>query len=312
MRVCSWLRAEPSAVRRLYATEEAHWRDVLHWDTGQQWREVEQARRSGALPGLMAVGDDGRIRGWAYYLPEDGVLQLGGLVADTPEVTEGLLAGLLAGGDAGEADAVSGFVAERAAGLATAFGRRGFEVDPFHYLTLDLAETPGPVHAPPGGTLALGRWRTDAVPAVGALFRSAYSRRIGRYFAPHDRPDEWTRYATNLVAQPGCGQFRPDLSLLAGESQAPGGVLLMTSLDARTAHVAQLAVGPAWRRQQVARTMVAEAVRRARAAGFRRITLLVADANGPARALYAGMGFVARAGFVAAFRGSVRPVRLAG
>jgi len=319
MRVCSWEGADPQTVRPLYAAEEAHWRTALHWDTRRQWLEVEQARTRRLLPGLLALDAEDRTRGWTFCLPEDGVLQLGGLVADSAEATEALLDGLLSGPAAQATDTVCGFMVERAVSLGAAFVRRGFEVDRFHYLTLDLPAVPDAPPEPgvgpgPAGAAAVtvAAWQADALPAVGALFRSAYERRIGRYFAPHDRPDEWRRYAENLVAQPGCGEFRADLSLMAGDPRQPGAVLLMTGLDADTAHIAQLAVAPAWRRQRLARRLVTEAARGARRAGFRRLTLLVAEANLPARALYAGLRFVGRASFVAAFREPASSVRVPG
>ncbi len=52
-----------------------------------------------------------------------------------------------------------------------------------------------------------------------------------------------------------------------------------------------LAVAPAWRRQGLGRTLMGGLLRRAQEAGATRAYLQVVKANGPARALYEGLGF---------------------
>ena len=88
------------------------------------------------------------------------------------------------------------------------------------------------------------------------------------------------------------------------------GLVLTTTLQRDTAHIAQLVVDPAYRRRGLARALVEDASRRAGAAGCWRVTLLVADDNTAARDLYASLGFEPVAHFLHATRQA--PNRLRG
>ena len=85
---------------------------------------------------------------------------------------------------------------------------------------------------------------------------------------------------------------------------------MTTTLQRDTAHIAQLVVDPAYRRQGFARALVDDASRRAGAAGCWRVTLLVAEDNTSARDLYAALGFEPVASFLYATRQA--PNRLRG
>jgi ribosomal protein S18 acetylase RimI-like enzyme len=56
--------------------------------------------------------------------------------------------------------------------------------------------------------------------------------------------------------------------------------------------ITTLVVAPAWQRQGIARTLLAEALRRADARAGTVVTVVTAVANAPALALYRGCGFV--------------------
>ena len=115
-----------------------------------------------------------------------------------------------------------------------------------------------------------------------------------------------------MIKTPGCGRFLPAASVSV---QHPAddrlrGLVLTTTLQRDTAHIAQLAVDPAYRRRGLARALVEDASRRAGAAGCWRVTLLVADDNTAARDLYASLGFEPVAHFLYATRQA--PNRLRG
>ena len=91
-------------------------------------------------------------------------------------------------------------------------------------------------------------------------------------------------------------------------SAGPDGIdacLVGTRLDERTAHVAQVVVNPACQRQGHASRLLASSARAAALGGAVRQTLLVAESNASARALYARLGFTARAVFVFADRARI-------
>jgi ribosomal protein S18 acetylase RimI-like enzyme len=163
----------------------------------------------------------------------------------------------------------------------------------------------GPVRYAASGADGLRPWVEADLPATARLLARAYAGTAGaRAFAPSGRLDEWAAYVAQIARTPACGCLSPDESLVAAGDQPerPDGVILATRLSPDTTHVAQVAVDPARRRRGLARLLVDESAARARAAGCRRQTLLVAASNAPARSLYERLGFVERAAFLFAER----------
>jgi len=90
----------------------------------------------------------------------------------------------------------------------------------------------------------------------------------------------WTAVAfAELLTQPG----------MVLEAEAAGFILARVAAD--EAEILTLAVRPAARRGGVASRLVAAAARRSASLGAERLLLEVAEDNGPARALYARLGF---------------------
>lgn len=87
-----------------------------------------------------------------------------------------------------------------------------------------------------------------------------------------------------LLAQPGVG------GVVASVEGEPAGFILVRRA-AEEAEILTLAVRPALARRGVGRQLVAAASAALAEAGVRRLVLEVAEANAPARALYAGFGF---------------------
>ncbi len=72
---------------------------------------------------------------------------------------------------------------------------------------------------------------------------------------------------------------------------APLGGMILARVAADEAEVLTLAVDPALQRRGTGGALIAEAIRTAASRGARSMVLEVAEANGAARALYAGFGF---------------------
>jgi ribosomal protein S18 acetylase RimI-like enzyme len=289
-----WHDADPSALRECYEREQHHWLDALSWDTSWTWATVEQARFARGLPGLLAVDGQGRVAGWTFSVVDEGTLHIGGLVADSEAATRALLEGVLHGADDGGAEATACFLLDRAPGLAAALTEYGFAVEPFHYLTLDLRGfplRPDEQHA--------DAWRDGDVAAVAALLEASYTRETGVHFAP---AGNWEKYVTGLVEQAGCGVFDTSLTRLVRGAHALEAAVLVTTISPSAAHLAQLAVRPDCRGAGLGSHLVREAAARAAAAGKTQFTLLVGEQNQAARHLYASIGFVPAATFVAARR----------
>ena len=286
MTLLEWggLRAE--TLWPLYRAEQSRWRAALAWDTGTIWATIESARVTWGLPGLVCCDTAGDIRGWTYFLRHGDRIEIGGVVSDSREATEALVDGARQQG-AG----IDGFVFGGAVGLNDALSARGISCDRYAYLARPTKRVPfqRPGHA-------LRPWKAHDVAATAALLREAYGDG-GQLFAREGTIAEWRTYLDQLLSYAGCGILRPDLSRIVEVDGRVTALALVTSLGTDTAHLAQLAVGPGMRRSGIARALLAEAMKAAHAAGFAQMSLLVSEANAPARGLYETWGFAERGEF---------------
>jgi ribosomal protein S18 acetylase RimI-like enzyme len=110
---------------------------------------------------------------------------------------------------------------------------------------------------------------------------------------------EWRAYVENLLQHSGCGVLRPDLSRVVESNGRLAALAIVTALASETAHLAQIAVLPELRRGGIARTLIADTLKSAHAAGFAQLSLLVSNEHAAASCLYRRLGFVERGEFVA-------------
>jgi ribosomal protein S18 acetylase RimI-like enzyme len=310
MILCDWREADPAAVHACYERERQHWLDGLSWDTTWTWATVEQARFARGLPGFLAIDDAGRVEGWTFYVVDDGVLHIGGLVADSDAATRSLLDGVLHGRQQTGAEATACFVLERATGLGAALEQHGFAVERFHYLSLALDGSRGlkpprdeasadDLNSARTSALACDAWRDGDLEQVATLLNASYQADAGRHFAP---TGNWEKYTTGLVEQAGCGVFDTALTRVLRGDAGLRGAVLVTTVASATAHIAQIAVHPEWRGRGLASHLLRDAADRSAQAGKTGLTLLVSERNEPARRLYASLGFTQKATFLAARR----------
>jgi ribosomal protein S18 acetylase RimI-like enzyme len=298
----------------LHQVEAARWLSTLHWDTRSSVSRIESARRVGALPGLAARDEQGAVHGWTFYLVHEGVLQIGGFVADSTLATATLLDAIVGAPEAAAVSAMMLFAYSAAPGLTEHLLARSFAVERYRYLAVDLTDPVWDFRASmstdPGRAQlsAPVAWAPVHLEPVAALLRRAYASDSARPFARGGTPREWLEYVTQLVTMNACGSFFPEASFVV-PGDSPGdldGATLMTRLSADTAHLAQIGVAPDARGRRVARRLLAASLDAARAAGFARATLLVSERNAAANRLYASMRFEEVAAFVSAFRDQPR------
>lgn len=312
-----WREADPAAVHACYERERQHWLDGLSWDTAWTWATVEQARFARGLPGFLAIDGAGRVEGWTFYVVDDGIVHIGGLVAGSDAATRSLLDGVLHGSQQTGAEATACFVLERAEGLGAALEQHAFAVERFQYLSRPLDEPQG--LKPPrdeattedsrragASAFACDAWRDGDLERVAALLDAAYADDAGRHFAP---TGNWEKYTTGLVEQAGCGVFDTTLTRIVRGDAGLRGAVLVTTVSPSTAHIAQIAVHPDWRGRGFASHLLHEAAERSARAGKTELTLLVSERNEPAQRLYASLGFAQKATFLAARREEARTAR---
>jgi len=291
MNVRDWRDADPSDTQVFYAREQEYWVRELAWDASTAWREIEQARVTWGLPGFIAIDANRTVRGWAYFLPEGETVHLGGVVADTREATNALLDACLESALRPPRPArVSCFLPTRAEGFEEALCERRFTCEHYRYLSRPIATGTDTAVAQP--------WTTaDLLPAA-TLLRESYGLE-GKHFAPRGTPEEWEQYVRSLVERPGCGVIEPTVTRVVRNGTHLEALVLATRIAPGTLHLPQVAVHPTRRRQGLAQRLVEDACRAAAARGVKQATLLVADSNANARALYEKMGFTDTSTFIA-------------
>jgi len=110
------------------------------------------------------------------------------------------------------------------------------------------------------------------------------------FSAPWDRPWSAGSFA-DILALPGAGGFIATPSAADGAEPEPVGFGLILS-SGEEAELLLMGVRPAWRRQGVARRLLAALIHRAVGLGARRMLLEVSTANPAAIACYHAAGFV--------------------
>jgi ribosomal protein S18 acetylase RimI-like enzyme len=311
MIITDWRELSPEAVAPLYEEQSGEWADVLGWDLAGSWAVVERARAAGALPGLVCRRGDGSIAAWSFFLRQDDVLQIGALVGKGATAVRELLEAILDSPEAAASRELTCLLFPAKPNALSALTRRRFDLQPQRYLAratagVDATGLPEAVAA----QATLRRWRDDdAVGCVHLLARAYRDEKAGKALAPHGTLVEWARYLGQLVRTPACGTLVPRASFVV-EDNATGeavGCVLTTSVGPATAHIAQIAVDPAWARRGVGRALVRSATRTAAADQMTRLTLLVSGDNAKAAGMYAAEGFQEAGQFVFASR--LVPVR---
>jgi ribosomal protein S18 acetylase RimI-like enzyme len=301
MRVSDWRSVRAEVMTDLYACEHARWLATLHWDATSSWELIEAARQEGRLPGFVAHEGSGEVAGWTFFVIRDGLLQLGAVAGRRADAVRALIDAALASPEAALVRRYQAFVYPESSAVEVALKRRRFELERYLYLERPLTPWQAAI-----GRDGLRGWREDDLPGAVRLLARAYAGSPGaRCFAPGGRLDEWTTYLGQLVRTPACGRFVPDESFVL---ERPGGLdacVVGTRLDQRTSHVAQVVVDPSRQRQGHAGRLLAASAHAAARDGAVRQTLLVAESNTSARALYAGLGFTARAAFLFADRARI-------
>jgi ribosomal protein S18 acetylase RimI-like enzyme len=314
LRCEDWRDADEATLGPLYRAECDRWRTALAWDFAPSCAIIEPARREGRLPGVLARRDDDSVAGWTFFVPHDGLLQVGGLVGDTDATCDALLRAACRCAEASRVRGITCYLFPPLPGIQHVLETLQFSVEPHRYLVLDLAprglEVAGSrAHASSwtqaqemvsGSDLrarAFGDANADEI--VQLMVRAYAGMPEAACFAPDGRPNQWAHYLLQLLQTRACGRYIPDASIaLVDASGALAAALIMTAIDEQTAHLAQVVVDPSWRGRSLARDLFGWSRQVLARRGFRRLTLLVAEGNGTARRLYERLGFADRAVFL--------------
>jgi ribosomal protein S18 acetylase RimI-like enzyme len=299
-------------LRPLLETESRLWEQRLRWNYQGSTELLLQYLDSRILPGFVAL-DRGRICGFTFCVYEGQKAVVGDAfaIANDPaqmlQITQLLLHQLLQLllHSPGIQRVESQLLLYDAGSIDEAFLAAGFTMYPRLFLEYDLPSS----HSPAGTSKAsiptsklpphieLVSWSSDHYQASAELIHESYIGHIDarindQYCSLHGS----LRFLHNIVRFPGCGVFDPEASWVLRDKRngALIGMLLCSRVANDVAHITQLCVASAYRRQGLGLTLLEHCIHHLTRSGFAAITLTVTEANHQAVKLYHDSGFFTR------------------
>ncbi len=292
-------------LRPLLETESRLWEQRLRWNYQSSTELLLQYLDSRILPGFVAL-DRGRICGFTFCVYEGQKAVVGDAfaVANEPaqmlQITQSLLHQLLQllQHSPGIQRVESQLLLYDAGSIDEAFLAAGFTMYPRLFMEYDLPPSHDPARTPtlPPYVEILG-WSADHYQAAAELIHESYTGHIDarindQYCSLHGS----LRFLHNIVRFPGCGVFDPDASWMLRDQRngAVIGMLLCSRVADDVAHITQLCVATAYRRQRLGVALLEHCIHHLTQFGFAAITLTVTEANHQAVKLYKDSGFFIR------------------
>jgi ribosomal protein S18 acetylase RimI-like enzyme len=292
-------------LRPLLETESRLWEQRLRWNYQSSTELLLQYLDSRILPGFVAL-DRGRICGFTFcvYEAQKAVVGDAFAVANDPaqmlQITQSLLHQLLQllQHSPGIQRVESQLLLYDAGSIDETFLAAGFTMYPRLFMEYDLTPSHEPARQsglPPH--IELLSWSGDYYQAAAELIHESYIGHIDarindQYCSLHGS----LRFLHNIVRFPGCGTFDPEASWVLRDKRngALIGMLLCSRVANDVAHITQLCVATAYRRQRLGIALLDHCIGHLTRSGFAAITLTVTEANHKAVKLYQDAGFFLR------------------
>lgn len=315
-----------AGLERLFDEECAEWLDLLRWDYKGASTLIRDVARQHQLSGFVAMSGN-EVIGFAYYVIEGSRCSIGDIYVSKPwrglgldrEMTLAILDKLgrvrrlrriesqYVGVGNDEADAL--------------FQERGFERLERSYMLVELRanEAGGSANEDRGSANKVGRradedrrradkdrgptaelpdismrpWRpTDFEQAARVIHRSYRGQHDSRINSQYQTVQGCAELMTILTDHFWCGDFLPDVSLVAVRSSgALAGVLIASRVSSGVGHLGQISVHPAHQGRGIGRRMIELALSDFRERGYKSASLAVTTANSSAFHLYESCGF---------------------
>lgn len=284
----------PAELESLWQLETRWWHDRLRWDVSDVFGALRRVIERGGLPG-KAVRVDAHTVGYAYYGVAQGVGVIAGLSV-SPECSSLGVGGILLGESVaairrqGVRRIESQFVSFDAPWLTPWFEREGFRPYWREFLRVELR--PGHETIPPPATVHLQPWQDMHVWEAAAIMQAAYGGEIdaeitGRFGSA----DGCRAVLEQILSQAACGSPLSDASAMARSREGGIGFIVVTEISPRQAHLAQVAVLPAYQHRGVGRFLLDHSLSRLSALQFDSLSLIVTRANQRALRMYQRIGF---------------------
>ncbi len=303
-------RFEPMEFSNLLEAEARAWIDMLRWDFAASTRIINACLRDQRLSGYVLVGEK-RIRGYCFFFydGEKGIIgdlfvhpELAGLGHER-ELLEHALETLMATPGLRRIEAqLPHYEREE---LESCFLSRRFESYLRRFMSLSLEGRRRAAGAEPRSAPAVERpwvregieliswdkhFHDDAAELLFQSYREHVDARINDQYASVMGA---MRLIDNIFHNQGCGDFLPRVSRMAvcRPTQRLAGILTVTTVRPRTAHIPQVGVGPLFQGLGVGTALMEAAFHDLAEEDFKEVTLTVTDANAGAVRLYQRLGF---------------------
>ncbi|HMD84957.1 MAG TPA: GNAT family N-acetyltransferase [Terriglobia bacterium] len=303
-------RFEPKEFSNLLEAESRAWNDTLRWDFATSTRIINACLRDQRLSGYALVGE-GRIRGYCFFFydGEKGIIgdlfihpELAGLSHER-ELLEHALETLL--GTPGLRRIEAQLPHYEREGLEPCFLSRRFQSFLRRFMSLSLEShwraagakcRLAPTAEKPWVREGIGliswdkRFNDDAAEMLYQAYRQHVDALINDQYASVMGA---TRLVENIFHNQGCGDFLSRVSRMAVHrpTQQLAGIITVTEVRPRTAHIPQVGVGPSFQGLGVGTALMEAAFQDLAEEGFEQVTLTVTDANAGAVRLYQRLGF---------------------
>lgn len=302
-------RFEPKEFSSLLESESRAWHDNLRWDFSTSSRVINACLRDKRLSGYALVGEQG-IRGYCFFFYDGEKGIVGDLFVDSDLAGQGHEGRLLEHsletllGTPGLHRIEAQLPHYQREEVESYFLARGFQTYLRHFMSL-LLRKPRPTLAAPH-PLSSGRkpWieeKIEIIPwdkhfhdeAAELLYESYRQHVDGAINDQYTSVVGATRLIENIYHNQGCGDFLHRVSRMAVHrpTRQLAGILTVTNVSARVAHIPQVGVGPLYQGLGVGTTLMEMGFEDLLQEGYEQVTLTVTHANGGAHRLYERLGF---------------------
>lgn len=289
----------------LFAEEQAHWLEELHWDYRASIQLISKFIDAKSLAGCAAFAGD-EPAGYGFYVLEEGKALVGGLFVSpkfaatdaAPRVLAHLLGALR---NAPGVERVEAQLMPFGAPLDAAFAAAGFALHTRNFMVLPMSEAraePEPI----GEGMRIEPWDDRWFEPAATLIQRAYAGHVDADINDQYRTEAGAmRFLKNIVILPGCGQFQPHASFVVvasaegeGATDASGGLVgmvLTSCVSHGVGHTTQICVLPEHRKLALGRRLMAASIQALRSTRYHALSLTVTAKNERAVRLYEQIGF---------------------
>lgn len=295
-------------IKSLLETESREWETNLRWNYTSAARLISSGLEEKRLSGY-ALLSAGRIVGYSFFFYEDAKGLIGNLFVEpnrarlegAQTLLEHVIETLLATPGLRRVETqLPHFGLEE---LGARFRESGFSAFLRRFMVIPLAgrrpQPPGPDTQLPAKraleeNVVIEPWERKHDPQAARLLFEVYRNHVDAKVNDHYTSLEGSnRLVENIVRHWGCGEQLPGASLVAVHhpTQKLAGILALTSVRARTAHIPQIAIAPEFQGVGLGTEMMERSFGVVAKRGYKEVTLTVTDRNSGAVRLYERLGF---------------------